>query len=60
MVSDWRIMKAYLKVDPSRIGEIERVFCLDSGQKRLVVRLDDGVSSIEGDVAMFEVIENEN
>lgn len=52
-------MKAFLKADPSRSGEIVKVFCLEDGQKRLSVLQDDGMSSIEGNIEIFEVIEDD-
>lgn len=52
-------MKAFLKADPSRSGEIVKVFCLEDGQKRLSVLQTDGVSSIEGNVELFEIVEDD-
>lgn len=54
-------MKAYLKVDPSRIGTVANVYVTDFGQKRLTVDFgtDEGdiFSTIDADIIEFEVVE---
>jgi hypothetical protein len=57
-------MKAILKADPTRVGNIDRVYITDFGQKRLVVVLDDEetgtLSIIDAEAGAFEVFEEEN
>lgn len=52
-------MKAYLKLDPSRIGSVLEVFCLPSGQKRISVQFDENdvtFSTVEANIEEFEVM----
>lgn len=56
-------MRAFLKKDPSRIGDIAYVYIAPSGQKRLAVFfVHEGMYShtIDAAVEEFEIIADEN
>lgn len=48
------VMNAYLKIDPSRVGEIFKVYITEEGKKRLTVVFEFG-TIVEAGVEDFEI-----
>lgn len=48
-------MNAYLKVDPSRLGEILKVYVTEEGKKRLTVAFEFG-TVVEANAEDFEIV----
>jgi hypothetical protein len=52
-------MRAYLKIDPERIGTVVHVYTTDFFQKRLTVEFNEGDFIVDADVKEFEVLVDE-
>lgn len=47
-------MKAYLKVNPTEVGIVTRVYCNEGGQKRMEVRFPYSV--VDAEISRFELV----